>query len=38
MRAAVRTRYGGPDVVRLVEVPDPVPGAGVRPSRAVGQG
>lgn len=25
MRAATRTRYGGPDVIRLADVPDPVP-------------
>lgn len=28
MRAAVRTRYGGPDVVRFDDVPDPSPGKG----------
>ena len=28
MRAAVRTRYGGPEVVRFDDVPEPVPGAG----------
>ena len=28
MRAAVRTRYGGPDVIRFVDVPEPVPGRG----------
>lgn len=28
MRAAVRTRYGGPEVVRFEDVPEPVPGAG----------
>ncbi|MEI7057100.1 NADP-dependent oxidoreductase [Nocardioides sp. CCNWLW239] len=28
MRAAVRTTYGGPDVVRFEEVPDPVAGPG----------
>jgi NADPH:quinone reductase-like Zn-dependent oxidoreductase len=28
MRAAVRTEYGGPDVVRIAEVPDPEPGVG----------
>lgn len=28
MRAWVRTTYGGPDVVRLTEVADPVPGRG----------
>jgi NADPH:quinone reductase-like Zn-dependent oxidoreductase len=28
MRAAVRTEYGGPEVVRFVEVPEPVPKAG----------
>ncbi|HEX6151843.1 NAD(P)-dependent alcohol dehydrogenase [Nocardioides sp.] len=28
MRAAVRTRYGGPAVVRFEDVPDPVPGRG----------
>jgi NADPH:quinone reductase-like Zn-dependent oxidoreductase len=27
MRAAVRTEYGGPDVVRLVDLPDPEPKA-----------
>jgi NADPH:quinone reductase-like Zn-dependent oxidoreductase len=28
VRAAVRTRYGGPDVIRFVEVPEPFPGRG----------
>ena len=28
MRAAVRTEYGGPDVVRIIDVPDPLPHAG----------
>jgi NADPH:quinone reductase-like Zn-dependent oxidoreductase len=28
MRAAVRTRYGGPDVVHFVDLPDPLPHAG----------
>lgn len=28
MRAAVRTEYGGPDVVRFEELPEPVPGPG----------
>lgn len=28
MKAAVFTRFGGPGVVRVVEVPDPVPGPG----------
>ncbi len=28
MRAAVFTRFGGPEVVRVIEVPDPVPGRG----------
>jgi NADPH:quinone reductase-like Zn-dependent oxidoreductase len=28
VRAAVRTRYGGPEVVRFEDVPDPVPGEG----------
>jgi NADPH:quinone reductase-like Zn-dependent oxidoreductase len=28
MRALVRTRYGGPEVVRLAERPEPVPGPG----------
>jgi class 3 adenylate cyclase len=28
MRAAIRTTYGGPDVVRFEEVPDPVAGPG----------
>lgn len=28
MRAAVRSEYGGPEVVRLVDLPDPRPGAG----------
>jgi NADPH:quinone reductase-like Zn-dependent oxidoreductase len=28
VRAAVRTRYGPPEVVRVVEVPSPVPGEG----------
>jgi len=28
VRAAVRTRYGGPDVIRFAEVPDPVPARG----------
>ena len=28
MRAAVRTQYGGPDVVRFVDLPEPLPHAG----------
>lgn len=28
MRAAVRTRYGGPEVVGFEEIPDPAPGGG----------
>jgi NADPH:quinone reductase-like Zn-dependent oxidoreductase len=28
VRAAVRTRYGGPEVIELVDLPDPVPGPG----------
>jgi NADPH:quinone reductase-like Zn-dependent oxidoreductase len=28
VRAAVRTRYGGPSVVRFEDVPDPAPGSG----------
>ena len=28
MRAAVRTRYGGPDVIRFDDVPEPVPARG----------
>jgi NADPH:quinone reductase len=28
MRAAVVTRFGGPEVFELAELPDPVPGAG----------
>ncbi|WP_307874557.1 quinone oxidoreductase family protein [Frankia nepalensis] len=28
MRAAVRRRYGGPEVIRFDDVPDPVPGRG----------
>ncbi|WP_196780833.1 NAD(P)-dependent alcohol dehydrogenase [Nocardioides sambongensis] len=28
MRAALRTRYGGPDVITFDDVPDPVPGRG----------
>lgn len=28
MRAAIAPRYGPPDVVRIVELPDPVPAAG----------
>jgi NADPH:quinone reductase-like Zn-dependent oxidoreductase len=28
VRAAVRTRYGGPDVIRFDDVPDPAPGRG----------
>ena len=28
MRAAVRTRYGGPEVIRFDEVPEPIPGSG----------
>ena len=28
MRAAVRTRYGGPDVIHFDDVPNPVPGRG----------
>ncbi|HMO07197.1 MAG TPA: NAD(P)-dependent alcohol dehydrogenase [Paracoccaceae bacterium] len=28
MKAAVQDRYGPPDVVRIVDLPDPVPGAG----------
>lgn len=28
MRAAVRTRYGGPEVIRFHDVPEPVPGSG----------
>lgn len=28
MRAAVRTRYGGPEVIHFDDVPDPVPGKG----------
>ena len=28
MRAAVVTRFGGPEVFELAELPDPVPGPG----------
>lgn len=28
MKAAVRTRYGGPDTLQVIDVPKPVPGAG----------
>lgn len=28
MRAAIRQRYGGPDVIRLTDLPDPSPGPG----------
>ncbi len=28
MRAAIRTRYGGPEVIRFDDVPEPVPGSG----------
>lgn len=28
MRAAVRTRYGGPEVIRFEDVPEPIPGRG----------
>ena len=28
MRTAVRTRYGGPEVIRFDDVPEPVPGSG----------